>query len=117
MLKDEARGSWRGLARALLVLSGLAVCGCTLCQDICDGYKYRFTKPDTLVVLDKSNNGVEKAWTAVSKSESSLRDLIDAVPAVPDPKLRAAFYSKLQPLLNDKNENLRRSYLSARAVR
>jgi glucose/arabinose dehydrogenase/HEAT repeat protein/uncharacterized cupredoxin-like copper-binding protein len=60
-----------------------------------------------------SDDGVDKAWDAASKSESSLRDLVNAVPAIPDPKLRAALYPKLQPLLNDKNDGVRRSTIKA----
>jgi putative heme-binding domain-containing protein len=35
------------------------------------------------------------------------------VPAIPEPKLRAAFYPKIQPLLKDKVENTRRSAIKA----
>src|SRR5207247_9241538 len=68
-----------------------------------------YTRQIAYAGLVVSDNGVDKTWAAASKSESSLRDLIDAMPAVPEPKLRAAFYPKVQPLLNDRNENLRRS--------
>jgi len=72
-----------------------------------------YTRQIAYAGLVVSDNGVDKTWAAASKSESSLRDLIDAVPAIPEPKLRAVFYPKLQPLLNDQSENLRRSAIRA----
>jgi putative heme-binding domain-containing protein len=86
-----------------------------------------YTRQIAYAGLVLSDNGVDKTWkwasgvsddpgrtsTGVLTHPARLRDLIDAVPAIPDPKLRAAFYSKVQPLLNDKDENLRRSAIKA----
>jgi hypothetical protein len=52
-------GPWPALVS--LGLLGLAAGGCTFCQDIRDGYKYRYTRPDPLKAL-KSDNGTERAW-------------------------------------------------------
>ncbi len=72
-----------------------------------------YTRQIAYAGLIVSDNGVDKSWGAASKSEASLRDLIDAVPAVPDSKLRSALYPKIKPLLNAQNDDLRRSAIKA----
>src|SRR5262249_36385709 len=72
-----------------------------------------YTRQIAYAGLALSDSGIDKIWTEASKSELSLRDLIDAVPAIPDSRLRAAFYAKVQPLLNDQSESLRRSAIKA----
>jgi putative heme-binding domain-containing protein len=72
-----------------------------------------YTRQVALAGMIVSDNKVDKTWAAASKSESHLRDLIDAVPAIPGPKLRAALYAKVQPLLHDKKDDLRRSAIKA----
>jgi putative heme-binding domain-containing protein len=49
-----------------------------------------------LIVADKS---VEKAWTSAAGSTDKLCDLVSAVPALPDAKLKAALFPKIKPLL------------------
>jgi putative heme-binding domain-containing protein len=49
-----------------------------------------------LIVADQS---IDKTWETASKSNDSLCDLVYAIPAVSDPKLREAFFTKLMPLL------------------
>ena len=51
----------------------------------------------TLIAAD---GGVERAWTLASKSPGSLRDLVDAMPAIRDPGQRAALYPRVLPLLD-----------------
>jgi putative heme-binding domain-containing protein len=88
-----------------------------------------YTRQIAYAGLVVSDNSVDKTWALASgvshdpgrdspstgafTHPARLRDLIDAVPAIPDPKLRAALYPKLQPLLNDKNESVRRSTIKA----
>jgi putative heme-binding domain-containing protein len=50
----------------------------------------------TLIVADKS---VDATWDQASQQVASLRDLLAAVPLLPDPKLRAAAHTRLKPLL------------------
>jgi putative heme-binding domain-containing protein len=50
-----------------------------------------------LIVAD---GGIDKAWALASKSGGSLRDLVDAVPAIRDPGQRAALYPRVSPLLD-----------------
>jgi putative heme-binding domain-containing protein len=56
-----------------------------------------------LVNIDQS---IENTWGLASKSIASLRDLLAAIPLIPDPNLRALFYSKVEPLLTSLPANL-----------
>ncbi|RLS23588.1 MAG: dehydrogenase [Planctomycetota bacterium] len=56
-----------------------------------------------LVNIDQS---IENTWGLASKSIASLRDLLAAIPLMPDPNLRALFYSKVEPLLTSLPANL-----------
>jgi putative heme-binding domain-containing protein len=72
-----------------------------------------YTRQIAYAGLIASDNSVDKSWGSASKSESHLRDLVDAIPAVPDSKLRSALYPKIKPLLDEKNDDLRRSAIKA----
>jgi putative heme-binding domain-containing protein len=72
-----------------------------------------YTRQIAYAGLMTADNSVDKTWDAASKNEATLRDLIDAVPAIPDPQLRLALYPKIQPLLSDKNNDLRHSAIKA----
>ena len=52
------------------------------------------------LALIAADGGVDKAWTLASKSAGSLRDLVDAMPAIRDPGQRAALYPRVLPLLD-----------------
>ena len=52
------------------------------------------------LALIAADGGVEKAWTLASQSAGSLRDLVDAMPAIRDPGQRSALYPKILPLLD-----------------
>ena len=52
------------------------------------------------LALIAADGGVDKAWTLASKSTGSLRDLVDATPALRDPGQRAALYPRVLPLLD-----------------
>ena len=56
-----------------------------------------------LVNIDQS---IENTWGLASKSIASLRDLLAAIPLMPDPNLKALFYSKVEPLLTSLPTNL-----------
>jgi putative heme-binding domain-containing protein len=49
-----------------------------------------------LIVAD---GGVDKAWALASNSAGTLRDLVDAMPAIRDPGQRAGLYPRVLPLL------------------
>ncbi|MBJ7429897.1 MAG: discoidin domain-containing protein [Gemmataceae bacterium] len=56
-----------------------------------------------LVNIDQS---IDNTWSLASKSIPSLRDLLAAIPLMPDPNLKALFYSKVEPLLTSLPANL-----------
>ncbi|MCY2970603.1 MAG: HEAT repeat domain-containing protein, partial [Planctomycetota bacterium] len=56
-----------------------------------------------LVNIDQS---IDNTWGLASKSIPSLRDLLAAIPLMPDPNLKALFYSKVEPLLTSLPTNL-----------
>ncbi len=45
------------------------------------------------------DGSIDKAWSLASKSVASLRDLVNAMPLIADPSLRASLYPKVEPLL------------------
>lgn len=49
----------------------------------------------------------DHAWALASKSLASLRDLVDAMPAIRDPGVRAALYNRVLPLLEGLPEGLK----------
>jgi putative heme-binding domain-containing protein len=52
------------------------------------------------LALIAGDGSVDKAWTLASKSPRSLRDLVDAMPAIRDPGQRASLYPRVLPLLD-----------------
>ncbi|MGO9923151.1 MAG: PVC-type heme-binding CxxCH protein [Isosphaeraceae bacterium] len=51
------------------------------------------------LALIAADGGVDRAWAVASKSAGSLRDLVDAMPAIRDPGQRSALYPRILPLL------------------
>jgi len=51
------------------------------------------------LALIAADRGVDRAWNLASKSAGSLRDLVDAMPAIRDPGQRSALYPRVLPLL------------------
>jgi len=66
--------------------------------------------------LIAADGGVDPAWTLASKSTASLRDLVDAIPAIRDPGLRAALYPRVLPLLDGLPRELGGGNRSARGI-
>jgi HEAT repeat protein len=53
-----------------IFLACLVAGGCTICQDVQDAWKYRYTRPDSLAVLkDEKSNGNDRAWALRYMSE------------------------------------------------
>jgi putative heme-binding domain-containing protein len=52
------------------------------------------------LALVAADGTTDKAWALASKSAGSLRDLVDAMPAIRDPGQRASLYPKVLPLLD-----------------
>jgi len=76
------------LTTARLELEGLATAG-----------HKPITRQLGYLAMIAADGGVDKAWTLASKSAGSLRDLVDAMPAIRDPGQRSALYPKVLPLL------------------
>jgi putative heme-binding domain-containing protein len=55
-----------------------------------------------------ADGSAEEAWTASSRTAEGTLDLLEAVPLVPDPALRASLYAKVRPLLFETPEAIRR---------
>jgi len=51
------------------------------------------------LALIGADGNADKAWELASKSAGSLRDLLSAVPILPDASVRAEMYPKIEPLL------------------
>ncbi len=52
-----------------------------------------------LVTLINVDGSIDKTWDLSVKSVKSLRDLLDAMPLIADPALKASLYPKVEPLL------------------
>ena len=52
------------------------------------------------VALIAADGNPDKAWALGAKSVKALRDLLDAIPLIRDPNVRAGLYPKVEPLLN-----------------
>ena len=51
------------------------------------------------LALVAADGRVDRAWDLAAKSPKSLKDLLDALPLIRDPSLRAELYPKVEPLL------------------
>src|SRR5207249_10213954 len=51
------------------------------------------------VSLINVDGSAEKAWELGKKSPAQLRDLLNAVPMIADPGVRASLYSRIEPLI------------------
>src|SRR5262249_21342799 len=58
------------------------------------------TRQIAYVALMTADGAVEQTWTAAEKNLHTLRDIVEAVPILPDAKLRAATYPKVKALLH-----------------
>ncbi len=52
------------------------------------------------LALIAADGGVDRAWALASQSAGSLRDLVDAMPAIRDPGQRSMLYPRVVPLLD-----------------
>lgn len=69
------------------------------------------------VALVNIDGDVEKAWKLATKSVPALRDLVQAMPLIADPGLRASLYPKVEPLLKGLPENLASGITSGKSVK
>ena len=59
------------------------------------------------VSLISVDDAIEPAWKLASQSVQSLQDVVNAMPLISDPSVRATLYEKVEPLLVDLPEALR----------
>ncbi len=59
------------------------------------------------VAMVSVDGKVDAAWDLASKSTSSLRDLLAAMPLIADPSLRAMLFPKVEPLLKGLPDHLK----------
>ncbi len=69
------------------------------------------------VSLINVDGAADKAWELGSKSPAQLHDLLNAVPMIADPSVRASLYSKIEPLVVKTPEVSKTSGVSGRYVR
>ncbi len=63
-----------------------------------------------------ADGSVDKSWQMATQSARSLRDLVNAMPMIRDPSVRAALYPLVEPLLEGLPENLRASHGNAKGT-
>ncbi len=68
-------------------------------EALATGGKKSITRQLGYLALIAADGGPDRAWALASESPRSLRDLVDAMPAIRDPGLRAALYPRVLPLL------------------
>ncbi len=60
-----------------------------------------FTRQVALVALMTADGALDPAWSQAAGSPATLRDLLEAVPLIPDPALRAKAHERVRPLVTD----------------
>ena len=62
--------------------------------------KRPFSRQIAYVAMMTADGSLDPTWRQAEGNTSSLWDLLDAVPVIPDPKLRAAAHDRIRPLLD-----------------
>jgi putative heme-binding domain-containing protein len=68
--------------------------------ELAAGAKEPATRAAAYVGLALADGSLDRVWDEAAKSAATLRDLVEAVPLIPDAKLRAAAYPRVRPLLD-----------------
>ncbi len=58
------------------------------------------TRQLAYLAMIAADRDIDQSWTLAARSAGSLRDLVDAMPAIRDPAQRASLYPKVLPLLD-----------------
>lgn len=61
-----------------------------------------FSRQIAYVAMMTADGSLDPTWQQASSDKTRLRDLLDAVPVIPDAKLRAAAHDRVLPLLDRK---------------
>jgi putative heme-binding domain-containing protein len=75
-------------------------------ETMATGSKIPVLRQLAFLALIEADHSAEPAWKLASGSVNSLRDLLGAVPVVPDATVRASLYAKIEPLLAGLPESL-----------
>jgi putative heme-binding domain-containing protein len=69
-------------------------------EKLAAGARMPLTRQVAYVAMVTADNGLEHTWTEASKSVGTLRDVVEAVPLIPNAKLRDGAYDKVAALLH-----------------
>ncbi|HXG08752.1 MAG TPA: PVC-type heme-binding CxxCH protein [Gemmataceae bacterium] len=61
--------------------------------------RHPVTRQLGFVALIAADGGIDRAWALAAKSLPALQDLVNAMPLIRDPSVRASLYPKVEPLL------------------
>jgi putative heme-binding domain-containing protein len=75
------------------------------------------TRQVAYVMLMTADHSADQTWKLGSRSADTLRDLVEAVPLIPDAKLRASTYPLVKPLLRGLPESLAAQVKDHKGVR
>jgi len=65
-----------------------------------------FTREIAYVALATADGSLDRIWASASKSARTMTDVIAAIAVIPDAKLRATAYAKVEPLLHKLPDDL-----------
>src|SRR5205807_8700023 len=85
-------------------------------EKIATGARAPVTRQLGFVALVAADGGVDRAWELATKSVTSLKDLVQAMPLLRDPGQRASLYPKVEPLLDGLPKELAAAARDARSV-
>jgi putative heme-binding domain-containing protein len=75
-------------------------------ETLAAGARQPVTRRVAFVTLASADGTIDGLWKSSSKSIRSLTNLIDAIPLIPDGKVRGAAYAKVEPLLHKLPDDL-----------
>ncbi len=67
---------------------------------IASSARHTFTRQMSYLALATGDGSIGPAWEDASRSPSTLRDLLEAIPLLPDAALRASAHERIQPLVS-----------------
>ncbi|MCC6418225.1 MAG: HEAT repeat domain-containing protein [Gemmataceae bacterium] len=69
-------------------------------EKLAAGGRLPLTRQVGYVALITADGSLDRTWAKAAQSLDALRDVVEAVPIIPDAKLRASAYAKVSPLLH-----------------
>ncbi len=68
-------------------------------EEVASSARRPLTRRAAFAAVVIADGGWDRAWAAAAQRQDGLIDLIGALPMIPAPRLRGAFYGKIEPLL------------------